>query len=225
MEEGEVINIPWDRHIRLQGSAREITQRGFPQGTTILDVGGGDGALAWYLKQAGADWQVVLVDPETTGGDGLNLPFEDNSFELVVSVDALEHIPADSREQFLKELCRVTRKGLFIHYPEARSMPAQRLAHSLHPNDQFIREHVEFVLPSTKEVVQQLARILQIEGDDISCGSHVSIQLWLAWWVLFQVSKEQGTVISDYLKSSCTSANDESCLYDWIYCEKRYVQM
>ena len=223
MDDEEVINIPWDRHVRLQGSARKILQKGFPQRTTILDVGGGDGALAWYLKQEGADWQVILVDPETTGGDGLNLPFEDNSFELVVSVDALEHIPSNSRERFLRELCRVSRKGVFIHYPEARSMPAQRLAHSLHPNDQFIREHVEYVLPSTGEVVQQLARILQIEEDGIKSGSHVSIQLWLAWWVLFKVSKEQGAIISDYLKSCSSAAEEESCLYDWIYCEKRSV--
>jgi hypothetical protein len=56
-------------------------------------------------------------DMDCVVGDGRNLPFRDESFDIVTSVSNLEHIPAASREGFLRELLRVARHRVVLHFP------------------------------------------------------------------------------------------------------------
>ena len=48
---------------------------------------------------------------------GVQLPFRDGAFDLVCSLDTLEHIPREHRPAFLSELLRVTRDGLYVAFP------------------------------------------------------------------------------------------------------------
>lgn len=50
--------------------------------------------------------------------DGYHLDFNDNYFDVVTIVDVLEHV--EIFEGFLKELLRVTKKGIFISTPNRR---------------------------------------------------------------------------------------------------------
>lgn len=68
---------------------------------TSLNVGS-----AWY-KDAIADYLY----------DGLHIPFNDNEYDFVISVDILEHVPAENREQLIKEIIRVTTKRAIIVTP------------------------------------------------------------------------------------------------------------
>ena len=43
-----------------------------------------------------------------------NLPFEDNSFDLVFSADVLEHIHPEEADRVVSELVRVSRRHLFL---------------------------------------------------------------------------------------------------------------
>lgn len=43
--------------------------------------------------------------------DAYNLPFNDNSFDLVCSFDFIGHIPPQNKEKFLSEIYRVTKEG------------------------------------------------------------------------------------------------------------------
>jgi len=45
------------------------------------------------------------------------LPFKDNSFQVVLSADAVEHIPAVHRIEWLKEMRRVSAGKVVIHCP------------------------------------------------------------------------------------------------------------
>lgn len=95
----------------------------------ILEVGCGAGnfvrALAYFCPQA----SVIGIDPylkewwktgeasdanwEIRIGDGQNIPYPADTFDLIVSIAAFEHIP--SPEKCLKEIKRVLKpKGLFI---------------------------------------------------------------------------------------------------------------
>jgi demethylmenaquinone methyltransferase/2-methoxy-6-polyprenyl-1,4-benzoquinol methylase len=91
-------------------------------GKTILDLGGGTGRLARYLRKRGAD--VWLLDANLTmlkrarltlpadrvfHGDAACLPFSDDFFDAVLVADALHHFR--QQEQALKESCRVLRPG------------------------------------------------------------------------------------------------------------------
>jgi hypothetical protein len=94
----------------------------------VLDVGG-DCAAFWpgFSPLAGVlipDARVVVVDTIPTSeldnyvqSSRLQLPFRDGAFDLVCSLDTLEHIPPPHRPAFLSELLRVTRDGLYLVFP------------------------------------------------------------------------------------------------------------
>jgi SAM-dependent methyltransferase len=50
--------------------------------------------------------------------DGGHLPYPDSRFDVVTCVDVLEHV--EDHDSFLRELLRVTRKGVFISTPNRR---------------------------------------------------------------------------------------------------------
>ena len=47
-------------------------------------------------------------------GNAIELPFEDNSFDLVISITTLHNLNSKDMEQALKEINRVTKKDAFI---------------------------------------------------------------------------------------------------------------
>ena len=155
---GDTSSLEWDRYMRLNQTALLVKECELPVGSIILDVGGYDGAFALFVP----NYRVWVIDPATTGIEGLVLPVENKSFDVVVSIDALEHVQQTDRAFFLQELVRVCRKHLFINFPEARSTCAQNIALQL-TNNRMIREHVEYVLPSAGGVT----RFLQQKGAHI----------------------------------------------------------
>ncbi|MFA4843810.1 MAG: class I SAM-dependent methyltransferase [Candidatus Margulisiibacteriota bacterium] len=94
----------------------------------VLDVGCGAGRS--FYRQIGP---VIGVDiamsalkdsrkiyPLVAQADVLNLPFQDNIFDFVVSTDMIGHIPAAEKDQLLKEMCRVLKPGgIMAHVIEA----------------------------------------------------------------------------------------------------------
>lgn len=105
----------WDRH---RAVAAELLGR-LPYRTpcTVLDVGGIPGLLSPFLPP-----QWVVVTCNVGGGDRRvcadgSLPAGDREFDAVVSLDTLEHIPADRRKAFVGELRRVSAGPVVLHYP------------------------------------------------------------------------------------------------------------
>jgi ubiquinone/menaquinone biosynthesis C-methylase UbiE len=97
-------------------------------GVTILDIGCGDGKLAGGLAAAGA--QVTGIDPNQSILDQARasapaatfvragaeaLPFDSASFDSVVVVNTLHHVPAELMDLALSEAARVVRpNGMLI---------------------------------------------------------------------------------------------------------------
>jgi 2-polyprenyl-3-methyl-5-hydroxy-6-metoxy-1,4-benzoquinol methylase len=50
--------------------------------------------------------------------DGDRLPFDDDSFDVVTSIDVIEHVP--DYHAFVRELCRVARRAVVISTPNRR---------------------------------------------------------------------------------------------------------
>lgn len=111
---------------RLDDLADQIAQD--TPAARVLEVGCGEGEIArrlferWGdvtaldLPDAGlrADWAGV-PGPRFLHGDAEQLPFEDNSFDVLVSVEVLEHLK--DPERALREYARVARTHLLLSVP------------------------------------------------------------------------------------------------------------
>lgn len=93
---------------------------------TILDVGCGTGNIAALLAKQFA-LEVQGIDIKTPAQsiipfrlfNGKTIPFQDNSFDLVMLIDVLHHIKGrPNRQQLLKECLRVAKRSIIIkdHY-------------------------------------------------------------------------------------------------------------
>lgn len=94
-------------------------RRFVPDGSLVLDVGCGCGIrdLARRCRVVGVDTSParlrgaaeIYADVRLAGATAL--PFPDRSFDAVVSVDVMEHIPAGAKDAAIREWVRVTRPG------------------------------------------------------------------------------------------------------------------
>ncbi|MBV1916141.1 MAG: class I SAM-dependent methyltransferase [Pseudomonadales bacterium] len=82
-------------------------------GGSVLDIGGGHGLLSQFVPNN----SYFLIEPSVNGISGLELPFPDNSFDVVVICHVLEHIPENDRGVFLDELARVAKRNVLIFNP------------------------------------------------------------------------------------------------------------
>jgi SAM-dependent methyltransferase len=103
-----------------------------PAGKTNLDIGADNGVISLLLRQRGGRWFSADLDPNTVGAirqlvgndvyqlDGGITPFPEQSFDQVVIVDFLEHIPDD--RGFVRELARIVKPGgtVIINVPHLK---------------------------------------------------------------------------------------------------------
>lgn len=152
---------------------REVLSRYLVQSRSleILDLGCGPGGnfsvLAEFGSVTGLD-----VSPEALKfagkynftklvlGDGKNLPFKDNSYDLVTSLDVLEHLEDD--QKVMQEAWRVLKPGGFFLV----SVPAHPWLWSDH--DEAMRHKRRY---SQKEILSKLQKV----GFDIMEKSHFVI--------------------------------------------------
>jgi hypothetical protein len=169
--EGHLLSLPFDQYGRMriaQNIAHALYSEIAAQSTgsegafrlRVLDVGGYPGIMHHFLAPEYFELSVLDVVPDDgsipgyTQGSGMELPFGQDSFDVVFSLDTLEHIPAPQRDRFLSELMRVARLGIVIINP-IQSLQADLAEETL---DEYIRwildaqqeqlaEHRAFGLP------------------------------------------------------------------------------
>jgi hypothetical protein len=121
----------------------------------VLDVGGGVDALGRFVKNK------IVVSNLQSGdilADGRSLPFADNSFEIVTSIDVIEHIPQKDRQKFVKELLRVAGEKVILssplgtkqHLDSEKKILAFLKKKGIHSS--YLEEHVKEVLPNEEEL-------------------------------------------------------------------------
>ncbi len=108
-----------------------------PDAVTVLDVGGGHGQLVRPLCRRGYVVTVVgsdescrnriadLVEKGQCGfmaGNVVELPFPDQSFDIVMSFRLLPHCAA--WPVLIRELCRVARASVIVDYPTSEGLNA-----------------------------------------------------------------------------------------------------
>jgi len=202
-------DLSWDRYVRLKRAAEAVAAT---PSIKILDAGGYDGAIALFLP----DVQVDVIDPATTGGSILNIPADDNSYDAVVAVDLLEHIEPTSRSKALSELARVARNRVILNYPCRDSKEAQELALKL-TNNSLIREHVEWELPDSNWVLDELAKY----GFRGIITPHTSIAVWLGQYVTLNLSPEAAKELNRHLVSNYADEPTTKSLYHLVVCKRQ----
>lgn len=136
----------------------------------ILEVGSDDYGIAPFLNKK---FNITLFDTtfrrkslnkvKYKTGSVLKLPFKKDNYDIVVSLDMLEHIPQKYRERAINELLRVTKNKLYLGFPcdedaKKRDLLFLRLVSPFKklPHTKYIREHIENGLPSSRDVLKTI---------------------------------------------------------------------
>src|SRR3954464_5337618 len=134
---------------------------------SVLDVGAGvDRLLARVVPPDLAitpadafdiDEHVVPLVP------GEPLPFDDASYDVVIAMDVLEHLPENERDTFLSELSRVARHAVVVACPcysaetkETEERVLDVMHRALGPH-RMLEEHEQHGLPDRERVAATLA--------------------------------------------------------------------
>jgi hypothetical protein len=116
-----------DVDLRYMPVVRFLAQFG-PE-ATVLEVGSGYVGIVPYINRTviGVDAEfpddpIPQLIPVVSKGP---LPFRDKTFDLVISLDTLEHLPREHRQAFCTELIRTATGGVIIGFPEGTAAAKQ----------------------------------------------------------------------------------------------------
>jgi len=96
--------------------------------SSVLDVGCGKGFMLYDFKELMPNITVAGIDiseyaynhameeikPFLRVGNAKELPYEDNSFDLVISINTIHNLPLEDCKRSLQEIKRVSRKYAFL---------------------------------------------------------------------------------------------------------------
>lgn len=96
-------------------------------------------------------------------GDASILPFKDNRFDMVISLDVLEHIKPDRREEFLNELFRVSNDIVFLSFPfdstlnrEVDRLLFEHIRSLMEAEFKELKEHLDHRLPDEGRIIRMI---------------------------------------------------------------------
>lgn len=133
----------------------------------IIDIGGGTGRLEMQIGRM----DITIYDQDEKSikiaknnfknaiiGTGTNITLNDNSFDWVISVHTLEHIPKRNRKHFILEMIRISKEGVYMNFPEGKY--AEKLCKNFisalekkgMEANKWTLEHLEMGLPTIEEI-------------------------------------------------------------------------
>lgn len=192
-----LFHLPFDQYSRQHYAKLLVEQHRTKKRLRILDVGGNNGKTREFFP----DDEVVvldLYDIKESGyvrGSALDMPFKDNSFDVIVSFDVLEHIPDPDRGRFIREIARVASEMIFIAAPFNTPGVAQveselndywiSLKGAEHP---WLKEHIENGLPE----VESFLALAKQHGIEFSVFGSNNVLAWASMQRLIFLSDAVG---------------------------------
>lgn len=154
---------------RLAVLKRHLGSVGENEQCLLVTCGDNNGAINYYLSQLGGQWSFAdledtcraemseLLGAEVQLGAPDSLPYEDDRFDRVITIDVHEHI--EDPENFTREVSRVTRKGgqVICTVPNGdESKLAVRLKHALGMTpDEYGHVRVGLTIPELSRLMQR----------------------------------------------------------------------
>lgn len=187
-----MIDVPFDQYQRYKTTEMVVTSLKMYHNLDslkIIEVGANEHKnLEKFLEKDEIYYLDIQIpkhlkdDPRYILGDATNLVnIKDNEYDMVVALDVYEHIPKDKREDFLKELDRISKYGAMVcapfnfEYVESAEIRANEYFNQLTGEDYiWLKEHIEEGLPclqNTKDILKKL-------GKQFMSFGHGDIYLW-----------------------------------------------
>lgn len=175
---GKLLDLPFDRYQRCRIVADALERlRGDDRPVRILDADS-DGEISNFLP----GYDVVAKNPAENGDTGV-LPFGDEPFDYVVSVDTLAHVSPEARLEYLSELRRSARRGVLLAAPfgseavRGAEKVVNEFHHSVYPSESLpLREHSERGLPD----LDVTRGFFEDQGDEVTVLPNGYLPHWLA---------------------------------------------
>lgn len=157
----------------------------------ILEVGSGSIGITSSLRQ-----KVTGLDKDFQGpklgylngikGTAENIPFDNETFDFVISVDMLEHLPFYERKRAIAEMIRVSRKFVIISAPcgdEAEKYDRKLndyYRNKFGKNHKWLIEHIKFGLPKAEDILDIFKDILNEKNLNykINMIDNVNLKIW-----------------------------------------------
>lgn len=188
----------WRQHpeaaLRYLPVVSEIEKSGLMD-PNILEIGSGSLGITPYFKGNVDGLDIDFSGPTSKflnkiKGQADNLPFHKNSYDVVISVDVIEHLPKSLREKAIFEQLRITKKLAIIVVPVGKLSEDQDRQLFAHWNkifktkNQFLQEHIENGLPSVDEILVWIDRSLRKLGKKARIKSRPILNLALRQFLM-----------------------------------------
>jgi ubiquinone/menaquinone biosynthesis C-methylase UbiE len=88
---------------------------------SVLEIGIGNGFVSKYLKERNVNIATLDFDSNLNPdrvGSVLDIPFEDNSFDVVACYEVLEHLPFKDFDKAIAEIYRVSKTYVILSLPD-----------------------------------------------------------------------------------------------------------
>lgn len=161
----------------------------------VLEVGSNGLGIAPYLKKRVVGVDISFSPPFhrlliPIKADAAMLPFADESFAAVISLDMLEHIPPANRKRVIAEMMRVGRTMVCVGVPtgglshEQDEMLRKEFKHTHGKEFLYLEEQVEYGLPINEEIMDYMHAAAISLGKKITIHTQGNINMQLRKWLM-----------------------------------------
>jgi SAM-dependent methyltransferase len=226
-KEAEDLNsIFFDQYSRYKATAEIVEKLSSSHSVSILDVGSGESCL---LGKFLPRHDVTYVDPllekheaaseKMIGGHVFTTRLDGRTFDYVICIDTLEHVPADVRASFLERLSALARKGVIIACPCANGGQAEeadsyinRVYQAVFARDySWLDEHSRYGLPDSHFV----SGFFEGKGWFVSCKQNAHLP-WLKELLSYVVCANEIPALSSVIDKISSMFNDNLYQYDGL---------
>ena len=165
----KLADMIFDQYSRYKACAEILDQLKDSERYSVLDVGSGPECLLGNFVPKS---HISFIDPLIENPDGYrricgdinSAQLEGRTFDCVVTVDVLEHIPASLRIDFLAKISSLSNSKLVLGFPTSDTSDAYEVDKAINQSYQsvfgvdypWLEEHERYGLPRLSEVVSQL---------------------------------------------------------------------
>ncbi len=222
--------ILWNKELSL-GEIRRIENviNAIPEGVnSILDVGCGDGRITnrlstLYGHVVGLDRSCAAlrhVQTQTVQASADAIPFGDQTFDLVIATELLEHLPKTIYDRAREEIQRVAKKWILISVPWKEYL---NIAYARCPCCNIVF-HVNYHQRSFSErklrkLFEPRFKLISLKETGSERRNYVSVLLWIKQRVGGVWTRTPTTVCPCCLVSLCPGKFPEQNAISW-FCDK-----